>query len=294
MAGEVSEPMMTLGTFLERATSALKEAGLEQAWREARWLAREVLGIGEADLVLRENVLLGPAEKERLRAALERRTQREPLACIAGRTHFLRWQFSIEPGLFVPRPETEVWVEVAAARLSRMRGGSLVVVDVGCGTGVIGLSLCLLGAASRALLVDVSAEAAAMARRNARALGLESRALVVQGDLLRAILPRRAHAIVANLPYVERGAIRELEPEIARWEPPAALDGGEDGLDLIRRLLAQVAAFAEPPRLMALEVGAGQAGEVDTLVRGLGRWKALEWVSDYGGIKRAVIAYARD
>ena len=122
---------MTLGAFLERATSALKRAGLEEPWREARWLAREVLSIDEADLLLRENVLLGPEEGGRLREALERRTQREPLAHIVGRAHFLRWQFAIEPGLFVPRPETEVWVEVVAERLSHTQRGQLVVVDVG-------------------------------------------------------------------------------------------------------------------------------------------------------------------
>jgi len=286
--------MVTLSAFLARAASALRAAALEEPWREARWLVREVLCLSEADLLVRENVLLRPEEGALLEEALRRRVAREPIPHITGRVHFLHWQFAISPGLFVPRPETEVWVEAVAQRLSRGAEAKLTAIDVGCGIGVVGLSLCLLGAASRALLLDISPSAVAMARANALTLLPQGGALAACSDLLQAVRPRAPYALLANLPYVERSTIETLQAEIRLWEARQALDGGDDGLDLIRRLLQQVPTLPDPPRLLALEVGAGQAGKVKTLVRGLSLWKSVESVRDYSGIERAVVAHARD
>ena len=294
LAPNAAEQPTSLSAFLQQATSALSAAGLGEALREARWLVREVLRLDETDLMLRENVLLSQGERARLRDALRRRAAREPLPYIVGSTQFLNWRFSITPAVLVPRPETEIWVEAVAQRLSRLDLRGLTAVDVGCGSGVIGTSLCLLGAAARALLLDISWDAVALARDNATALGLGRRVLVARADLLRAVRPSAPYALVANLPYVERGVIDSLEPEIRLWEPRQALDGGEDGLAAIGRLLEQVAALPTPPRLMALEVGAGQGAEVEALVRRIGVWESLEWVRDYGGVQRAVIAYAHN
>jgi len=285
-----SSASRALHEALRYAAARLRAGGLSEPEREARLLIRDLLELTDADLLLNQAGLLTESQLAALASALERRCRREPLAYIVGKTRFMRWDFIVGPAVMVPRPETEILVEVVAEHLSQPRRlPSVTVVDVGCGSGVIGCSLALLLPETRAILSDVSPPAVALARENVRRLGLDSRVQCVTADLLQGLQPPSPFALCANLPYVSAGEIETLQPEIARYEPRVALDGGPDGLRVIARLLEQVGQLQQQPRLLALEVGAGQAGFVSERLRG-GPWQEVKIIKDYAGIERIVLA----
>jgi release factor glutamine methyltransferase len=213
---------------------------------------------------------------ERFRELVARRAAHEPVAYILGRRAFRRLELVVDRRVLIPRPETELLVELG---LSLARGAS--VVDVGTGSGAVALALKDERPDLRVLGVDVSADAVSVARANASRLGLEVRFFV--GDLLSGV--GRADAVLANLPYVEDHA--ELPPDVARFEPAGALFGGLDGLDLVRRLVAEASS-----ELLALEIAPGQAAEVAALVGGAG-YAEVNILRDLAGRERVVVGSGR-
>jgi release factor glutamine methyltransferase len=186
----------------------------------------------------------------------------------------------VDPRVLIPRPETELLVEVGLS----LRTGARVV-DVGTGSGAVALALADERRDLSVWATDAGADAVALARENAARLGLEVR--FVQSDLLAGI-DERFDAVLANLPYVADGT--PLPPEIARYEPPAALFGGPDGLSLIRRLVAQAA--DSEVGLLALEVGFDQADAVASLVGAAG-YRSVERLRDLAGIERVIVGRRR-
>ena len=212
-----------------------------------------------------------------------------------GRAEFYSLAFRISTATIVPRPETEILVEAALQRASRQ--GAALAVDVGAGCGAIAIALAVHSPNLRVVAVDISRAALALAGRNCRLHGVGDRVARVQADLLSA-LGRPADFIVANLPYIRRDEFPSLQPEVRDFEPRAALDGGEDGLEVIRRLSVQLFDHLCPGGFAALEVGAGQAGEVANLLAlarrpcgGLARLERIEVIPDYAGIERVVIGW---
>ena len=187
---------------------------------------------------------------ERFWKLVDRRAASEPVAYILGRRAFRRLELDVDRRVLIPRPETELLVEVG---LSLPTGAS--VVDVGTGSGAVALALKDERPDLRVVGVDVSADAVSVARANASRLGLDVR--VFTGDLLTGV--GRVDAVLANLPYVEDDA--ELPPDVVRFEPSCALFGGTDGLDLVRRLVAQATS-----ELLALEIAPEQAAAVAALM----------------------------
>ncbi|WP_322794897.1 peptide chain release factor N(5)-glutamine methyltransferase [Tepidiforma sp.] len=259
------------------ATARLKAAGLADAQFEAEVLAREAAGISRA-AYFAGAVLDGPA-RERLSAWVARREQREPLAYITGYREFYGRRFAVGPGALIPRPETELLVEVTLREIRQ--GGTRAVLEVGTGTGAVAVSIAAEEPNARVIATEVSREALRYARLNAAAHAPQVQ--LVLGDLAAGV--RRADVVVANLPYIPSGEIDALEPEVSRWEPRVALDGGDDGLSLIRALIADCARRLRP-RLLALEVGFGQAAAVAALGEAEGATASV--MNDLAGIERVV------
>ncbi|HEY3959822.1 MAG TPA: peptide chain release factor N(5)-glutamine methyltransferase [Solirubrobacteraceae bacterium] len=265
---------------LDGAITAIGAAGCETPRLDAEVLLAHVLGVERGRLLIdRELTVQGEAVRAFQNAVRRRSVEREPVAYIVGSRGFRRIDLKVDSRVLVPRPETELLVEVG---LTLPRGTS--VLDVGTGSGAVALALQderpdLYVAGS-----DVSAEALDVARSNGLRLGLEVRWL--HADLLAGV-EDGFDAVLSNLPYVAESERAQLAPEILRHEPPGALFAGEDGLAAIRALLAQLADRARVC-LVAIEVGAGQAQAVGELMRAAG-FTAVRTQRDLAGIERAVV-----
>jgi release factor glutamine methyltransferase len=264
----------TIREALAGATRVLAQAGCETPRLDAELLLAEAAGVDRARLVVDADSPLDPAAAERFKALVARRAQREPVAYILGRKEFRRITPAVDPRVLIPRPETELLVDVG---LTLPRGAR--VVDVGTGSGAVALALKHERPDLELTGTDVSEDALAVARDNARRLGLD--VSFERADLLAGV-EGPWDAVLANLPYVADG--EELQPEIARYEPAAALSAGPDGLDVIRRLVTMVAGVP----LLALEVGAGQAGSVRELL-GRAGFESAETLRDLAGRERVVV-----
>jgi release factor glutamine methyltransferase len=259
---------------LAGATSRLTSAGCDTPRLDAELLLAAVLGVGRERLVLDAGAALDPAQLDRFGGLVARRAAREPVAYILGRKEF-RWiSLSVDPRVLIPRPETELLVEVALGLPQGAR-----VIDVGTGSGAVALALAHERPDLDVWASDVSEGALAVARENGQRLGLDVR--FTRADLLEGI-EERFDAVLANLPYVPEAV--PLPPEIATYEPARALFGGEDGLELIRRLLGMV----EGARLVALEMGFGQDGTVLELLSQAG-FPTVERLRDLAGHERVIV-----
>lgn len=259
------------------AAAALDKAGITDAAFEGEFLVRQATGMTRAAFFADPE--LSPAEREAVERLLERRLQREPAAYIAGKREFFGLEFELSPAVLVPRPETELLVEGVIAELQRNEGAK--VVDIGTGSGCIAVSVARHVPAARVVATDISGDALSVAQRNARR---HSAAIqFVRADLAAAI--GHADVVVANLPYIPSDEVAELEPEVRFWEPAVALDGGGDGLALVRRLIDDCAKRLRP-RLLGLEVGFGQAQAAAEYASSAGA--VAEITRDLAGIERHV------
>jgi release factor glutamine methyltransferase len=265
---------------LESAITAIAASGCETPRLDAELLLAHVLGVSRERLIVdRDLTVEGPAVRAFQDAVRRRAFAREPVAYIVGHRGFRRLELAVDPRALIPRPETELLVEVA---LSLPHGAR--VLDVGTGSGAVALALKderpdLLLAGS-----DLSEDALALARANGERLGLPISWL--RADLLAGV-PDEFDAILSNLPYVPESDRASLSPEILRHEPSAALFSGADGLAAIRALLAQVSE-RDRVKTVALEVGAGQAPAVSELARAAG-FTAVRSEQDLAGIERVVV-----
>jgi release factor glutamine methyltransferase len=266
---------------LDGAITAIAAAGCETPRLDAEVMLAHVLGVGRARLLSdRELCVKGPAVRAFQDAVRRRAMEREPVAYITGTRGFRRLELAVDRRALIPRPETELLVEVALERLAPAAR----VLDLCTGSGAVALALKDERPDLNLSGSDLSESALALARANAERLGLELRWL--EADLLDGI-PDEFDAVIANPPYIADGERSVLAPEILRHEPPTALFAGEDGLVVIGELLRQIAGYQQV-EMLALEVGAGQAPRVATLVREAG-FAQVERRRDLAGIERVVM-----
>lgn len=272
---------------LQAGSGWLEKKGVPEARRNMEHLLAHVLGIKRLDLYLQFDRPLGESELAPLRGLLQRRGKREPLQHLLGNVDFLGRFFKSDARALIPRPETEQLVEKLLKEFSATAPGH--VADIGCGSGVIGLSLALAWPEAEVTLIDKSPDALALTRENAELLGLEGRRVrFLQGDLLAPVAGESFDLIAANLPYLPAADMAALEPEVT-FDPSLALDGGHDGLELIRRLASALPSALAPGGLTALEVGFGQGERTSALLTSAGL-SAARCEMDFQGADRFVFA----
>lgn len=278
--------MTQIGALLQLAGRRLAAAGVEDAPRDARLLLQAAAGLSLAAQVAFPERTLDGAALARFNSLLERRANREPMAQILGRREFWSLTFRVTGDTLDPRPDSETLVQAVLDRTPD-RNAPLRLLDFGTGTGCLLLALLHDLPAATGLGVDRSAAAVEVAAENARSLGLADRAMFRLGDWEDGIVPA-FDLIVSNPPYVESAAIPALQPEVARFEPRLALDGGADGLDAYRRLLPAAARLLQPGGLAGFEIGAGQADSVSRIGAACGL-RHIATVPDLGAIPRVVL-----
>ena len=277
----------TLGAAQEQ----LKAAGVEDPRRDARLLLAHALGIDAGALAGDPRRKVPADAAKRFGAAIARRARREPVSRILGRRAFWTLDLALTPDTLDPRPDSETLVETVLAEIDARgwrRDRPLRLLDLGTGSGC--LLLALLSELPRAwgAGVDRSPGAAAAARANAVAAGLADRAHFVVSDWNQA-LGGPFDLAVANPPYIRRDSIAGLMPEVALWDPVLALDGGVDGLDAYRAMLADLRRVLAPGAVVALELGAGQGSNVSRLLRDVGL-RPARVARDLAGIERCIVA----
>jgi release factor glutamine methyltransferase len=267
----------TVGEALDSAVIAIKAAGSPTPQLDAEILLAAVLGVDRTALFVdpgRE--VVGPAVRAFQDCVRRRSVEREPVAYIVGRRWFRHVELAVDARVLVPRPETELLVEVGLSFAPRAR-----VVDVGTGSGAVALALKAERPDLTIVGTDVSAGALAVARANGARLGLDVE--FVEADLLAG--SEQCDGVLCNPPYVCDAERAGLAPEIVRHEPPGALFAGQDGLDVIRRLVPAAAGVAP---LLAVEVGSGQAPAVAALMVSAG-YTDVSVRRDLAGIERVAV-----
>jgi release factor glutamine methyltransferase len=262
---------------------ALRSARQQIDPLDAHVLLGAVLGVDRAALIAHPETPLTPEQADRFAGYVARCAAGEPIAYILGRRAFYDREFYVTPAVLIPRPETELLLEQA---LDWAGDRSLHAVDVGTGSGALAVTLAANRPNVQVYAIDISPAALAVARRNAE----RHHALVTfyQGDLLTPLVERslKVDVIMANLPYIPSGELPVLA--VTRYEPRLALDGGADGLDLIRRLLAQVPQVANPGALALLEIAAGQGAAALALAEGMLKPKRTDLLLDFAGLDRII------
>lgn len=282
----MSERQWTIVPLIQVTSDYLAGKGLASPRLDAEVLLAEALGLPRRlDLYLQHDKPVSRGELSGYRELVRRRAASEPVAYLLGRAAFYDEELEVSADVLIPRPETELLVEAALARLSEE--GAARGLDIGTGSGAIPVAVCRKRPAARFTATDISPRALAVARRNIQRYELEGRVSAVLSDLFAA-LPEEARfdLIMSNPPYVAEGD-PALEEPVARFEPALALFGGADGLDVVRRLLEGASRHLEPGGALLMELGAGQAPVVRHEAEARG-YRVVAVRKDLAGIERVI------
>lgn len=270
------------------AAERLGQAEIDQPRREAASLLAFILAREASYLIAHPEYRLTASEAATFEAAVRRREAREPFQLIVGRQEFYGLDFEVEAGVLIPRPETELIVEQAIEILSPIDSPSFL--EIGVGTGCISVAILHSVGSARAVAVDISDQALALTGRNALRHNVADRLKLINADLF-AGLDGPFDLIVSNPPYIPDGDAAGLQPEVRDYEPPEALFAGEDGLQLIRKIVAGGPRFLAGKGFLLMEIGHGQSVSVKNLFRS-DDWINVEILPDLQGIPRTVVAQA--
>lgn len=285
------EPWTVLG-LVQWSASYLAERGVERGRLDAEHLLADALGTTRLQLYLQFDRPLSLEELAAFKPLLRRRAQREPLQYVVGRAAFRDLELAVDRRVLIPRPETEVLVDVVLewAR-ARTDAAALDALDVGTGSGCIALALLTEGPFRRVVATDASADALVVAAANAAAAGVAHRWEGRLGPLWAPLADGgRFDLLVSNPPYVALGEAAGLEPEVRDWEPGGALFGGPEGLEVLTALVAGAADRIRSGGLLALEMGLGQAERVAEEVRATGAFGEPAIRRDLTGRPRILVA----
>ena len=299
MANTGDNKIWTVLELLNWTADYFRRLGLDNPRLNAEVLLGKVLGLERIMVYARFDQPVGERERDEFRALVRRRADGEPLQYLLGSTEFYGRRFELTPAVLIPRQETELVVEKCLAKAT---DAPLWAADIGTGSGAIAVTLAAERPTLHVIATDLSADALALAARNAAAHGVADRVLTARGDLtgpVRGLLPAdRAglDLLVSNPPYVRTGDIAGLEPEVRDHEPRQALDGGPDGLDVLRRLVPAAAELLLPGGWLVLELGERQADAVRQLAEGTGAFDVagIEITVDAQGCERVFCVQKSD
>jgi release factor glutamine methyltransferase len=264
---------------------ATKEVG--SARIDAEVLLAHCLGKDRLYLYLNLDRPLSLQERERYRELVRRRAQREPVALIVGSKEFWSIQFKVAPGVLIPRPDTEILVEVVLEEIRAVSDPR--VMEIGTGSGAVAVSILRENSIASVVATDIDAQALRTALLNAREADVASAFDCVASDIFSAICPgEKFDVICSNPPYIPTRDIQGLEPEITKFEPLRALDGGIDGLDVIRRIAQEARNYLKDHGAIIFEVGDGQADSVADILSDLCGCRTIRKFLDLSGKQRVV------
>ncbi len=286
-----------LSLWREQAKQTAIAAQISPA--EVDWLLREVTGLDNLPLRLQflsgqEQVLIEQSFSQLQNLWQQRIEKRLPVQYLAGTTPWRHFQLKVSPAVLIPRPETELIVDIAKqAAGEELKAGNWV--DLGTGSGAIALGLAVTFPQATIHGVDISAEALAVARDNAANLSLTAKIHFYQGNWWNPLarLKGKVSGMVANPPYIPTADIQQLQPEVVRHEPHLALDGGKDGLEHIRHLVEVSAEYLHPGGIWLIEMMAGQGEIVAQMLQAQGGYHQIKLLPDLAGIERFALAYRR-
>jgi len=281
---DLTAPRRSIDQLLVDATAALEDAAVGTPRLDAEVLLARACGLNRTELYVRGREAVAAPCLAAFHTMLARRLRREPLQYIVGTEEFWSLEFMVTPDVLIPRPETELLVELALS--SSPRAAALC--DVATGSGCIAVALARELPHAQVWGLDISLAALDVAAANAQRHGVGERLHLAVSNLLAAVGTRRFDVITCNPPYVASGEIASLQPELA-WEPRRALDGGDAGLTVIRRVLATVPDHLVDGGWLLMEIGADQAGAVSALAR-QARYTTWRIQDDYAGLPRVFMA----
>jgi release factor glutamine methyltransferase len=281
-------PSTTVGRAVNAATQRLAEAGIDTARLDAQVILAHALGVSRSWLYAHFEDVLDATQRESFTELIARRIAHEPVAYLVGRKEFYGIELDVDTRVLIPRPETEMLVDAVLYLAADVAPASLVVADVGTGSGAIALAVAANAPNTRLFAIDLSADALAVAAANVERLDERGQVTLLRGDLLSP-LPAPVDVVVANLPYVTSTDYAGLEPDVRVYEPQLALEAGPQGLDVITRLLRQVPEHLCPDGSVVLEIGYDQGQQVMELVETLlPQARDIELRKDYQGHDRTV------
>jgi len=287
-------PEWTLLALLRRTAAYFREREIDSPRASAEVLLAHALGCRRIDLYLRHDQPLTPAELDRFRGLVRRRARHEPTAYITGEREFWSLPIGVDARVLIPRPDTECLVAAVLERLESAAVAPRWVLELGTGSGAVVLALARDRPGHPYWATDRSPGALATARRNARRLGLETAVQFAAGDWWRPLRPvGRWDVVVCNPPYIPRPVLATLAMQVAAFEPAAALDGGPDGLEAIRRLIRGAPEHIPPGGWLLLEIGHDQGPAVTRLGQAAADFGDLRCLQDYGGRDRVVVLRRR-
>ena len=276
----------TIGSLVKWATDDFRTRGIENPRLDAELLVAHALGIDRTRVIIESLRPLEAGELSLLRDLVKRRRAHEPVAYLRGYREFYGLSFRVDPRVLIPRPDTEALVEVALARTEHV-SLSMRQLDLCTGSGCVAIAMARQRPTAKVVATDLSADALSVARENAYRLGAYNVAFQ-EGDLFAAVSPpARFDVVTANPPYIASGEIPGLSADIRDFEPRLALDGGSDGLAVVRRIVEEAPPFLASGGVLAVEIGAGEAAATVALLEGRG-FTDVRVDRDYGKIERVV------
>ena len=258
----------TIGSMVKWATDDFRARGIESPRLDAELIVAHTLKIDRMRVILDAERPLEGSELTQLRDLVKRRRAYEPIAYLRGEREFYGLKFRVDKRVLVPRPDTETLVDAALARSSHL-SMSMRQLDLCTGSGCVAIAMARQRPTAQVFASDISTDALAVARDNALRLGAYNMAFF-ESDLFAAFAGKRFDVITANPPYIASAEIATLMPDVRDHEPKLALDGGDDGLVLVRRIVAEAPAHLAPGGLLAVEIGAGEASATVALFEASG------------------------
>jgi release factor glutamine methyltransferase len=274
----------TIASLVKWAVDDFRTRGIENPRLDAELIVAHALGIDRTRVIIDGNRPLEGAELAKLRELVKRRRAHEPIAYLRGYREFYGLAFKVDRRVLIPRPDTEALVDVALSRSAHV-SLSMRMLDLCTGSGCVAVAVARQRPTTKVVATDLSADALALARENALRLGAYNVAFV-ESDLF-AKVEGKFDVVTANPPYIVTSEIDTLMPDVKDFEPRLALDGGNDGLDLVRRIVDDAPNHLVPGGLLALEIGMGEADATKALLVGRG-FTEVRVDRDYAKIERVV------